>query len=167
MATLIIKGTPIVIASSGSAPNWSSGIIAALTALTEAVNAVTGTYDIAPQTQNIDANNSSNDVVITNLSFPITEVRAATIFYSVYRKTLDSGPADAEEVAEGGMFNIVYNAANPTGNKWEITRHFSGGADISFAITDSGQFEFTTTALTGISHTGIISYRAIAVLNEA
>lgn len=162
---LIIKGTTIEIPSSGQAPNWAPGIIAALRALTDAVNSVTGTYDIAPQTQNIDANNSSNDVPITNLAFPITEVRAATIFYSVYRKTEDSGPPDGEEVAEGGMINIVYNDSNPVSNKWEITRDYAGNARITFEISDIGQFSFSTTALTGINHTGIITFRAIAVLN--
>jgi hypothetical protein len=163
---LNIKGTIIEIPSSGQAPNWAPGIIAALRALTEAVNAVTGTYDVAPQTQNIDANNSSNDVPITNLAFPVAEVRSATIFYSVYRKTEDSGPADGQEMAEGGMITVVYNESNPVGNKWEITRDYAGLANISFSVTDTGQFEFSTTALTGINHTGIISFRAIAVLNS-
>jgi hypothetical protein len=163
---LNIKGTVVEIPSSGQSPNWSSGIIAALRALTEAVNAVTGTYDIAPQTQNIDANNSSNDITITNLAFPVSEVRSATIFYSVYRITEDSGPPDGEEVAEGGIITIVYNASNPVSNKWEITRDYAGNADITFEISDTGQFSFSTTALTGINHTGIITYRAIAVLNS-
>jgi hypothetical protein len=163
---LNIKGSVIEIPSSGQSPNWAPGIIAALRALTEAVNAVTGTYDVAPQTQNIDANNSSNDVVITNLAFPISEVRAATIFYSIYRKTEDSGPPDGQEVAEGGMLNIVYNESNPVSNKWEMTRDFAGDGKITFSITDTGQFQFSTTPLTGINHTGIISFRAIAVLNS-
>jgi hypothetical protein len=167
MAILLnIKGSPINIPSSGESPNWAPGIIAALRALTEAVNAVTGTYDIAPQTQNIDANNSSNDIPITNLAFPVSEVRSATIFYSVYRITEDSGPPDGQEVAEGGIITIVYNASNPVSNKWEITRDYAGNADITFEISDTGQFSFSTTALTGINHTGIITYRAIAVLNS-
>ena len=162
---LNIKGSVIEIPSSGQSPNWAPGIIAALKALTEAVNAVTGTYDVAPQTQNIDANNSSNDVPITNLAFPVSEVRSATIFYSVYRKTEDSGPPDGQELSEGGMITIVYNASNPVSNKWEITRDYAGDANISFEVSDTGQFSFSTTPLTGINHTGILSFRAIAVLN--
>lgn len=162
---LTIKGSIIEIPTSGQSPNWSNGIIAALRALTEAVNSVTGTYDIAPQTQNIDANNSSNDIPITNLTFPVSQVRAATIFYSVYRKTEDSGPTDSQEVAEGGMMTVCYNASNPVSQKWEITRDYAGDADITFSITDTGNFEFSTTSLTGINHTGIITFRAIAVLN--
>lgn len=163
---LSIKGTIVEIPSSSQQANWAPGIIAALRALTEAVNAVTGTYDVAPQTQNIDANNSSNDVPITNLAFPLSEVRSATIFYSVYRITEDSGSSDEQEVAEGGMITIVYNASNPVGNKWEITRDYAGDANITFEISDTGAFSFSTTPLTGINHTGIISFRAVAVLND-
>jgi hypothetical protein len=164
--TLTIKGTNVTIPTSGGSPNWASGIVSALEALTNAVNAVTGTYDVAPQTQNIDANNGSSNVALTNLVFPPSEVRAATIFYSVYRITEDSGANDDQEVAEGGMLNIVYNASNPVSNKWEVTRDYAGDASITFSVTDTGQVQFTTTSLTGINHTGIVSFRAISILND-
>jgi hypothetical protein len=164
--TLIIKGTPVSIPASGASPNWSEGIIEALEALTDAINAVTGTYDVPPQVQNIDANNSSNNVNVEDLVFPVSEVRSATIFYSVHRQTEDSGSGDEEEVAEGGIITIVYNASNSTNNKWEIAQQKAGEANISFTVTDLGQVQFSTTALTGINHTGTISYRAVAVLND-
>lgn len=167
MATrLIIKGTPVLIPDSGQSPNWSEGIIDAITALTEAVNAITGTYDVAPQVQNIDANNSSTNVTIDNLNFPPSDVRAATIYYSVYRLTEDSGPDDSQELAEGGTLQIVYNNANPVNNKWEIVNEFAGEAQISFNVTDLGQIRFSTTAMTGINHTGTLSFRAISILND-
>lgn len=162
---LIVKGTVIELPSSGQSPNWSSGIIQAIQALTAAVNAVTGTYDVAPQVQNIDANNNSTNVTITNLSFPISEVRSATILYAVHRITEDSGPADGQEVAEGGTITVVYNASNPTNNKWEIIRNYAGNANITFSITDTGQLRFSTTALTGINHEGTLSFRALSILN--
>lgn len=163
---LIIKGTAIEVPSSGQSPNWSSGIIEALQALTDAVNSVTGTYDVAPQVQNIDANNNSTNVTIANLAFPPSEVRSATIFYSVYRMTEDSGPPDGQEVAEGGTITVVYNASNPTNNKWEIAQYKAGEANITFSITDLGQFRFTTSPLTGINHVGSLSFRAISILNS-
>lgn len=165
--TLLIKGSPIVLSESGGSPNWAPGVIAALKALTDAVNSVTGTYDVQPQTQDISANNASTDVNITNLVFPSTEVRAATIFYSVYRKTDPSGPPDGEEVAEGGVILIVYNASNPVGNKFELARDFAGDAKIRFEISDTGQVTFTTQPLGGVDHIGTISFRAISVLNQA
>lgn len=163
--TITIKGTTIQFPSSGASPNWAPAIIEAIQALADAVNSVTATYDVPPQVQNIDANNSSTDVNVTNLNFPASEVRAATIYYTVYRKTEDSGPPDGQEVAEGGTLEIVYNESNPTGNKWELARTVVNDALITFSITDTGQIQFTTTPLTGINHTGIISFRAISILN--
>lgn len=163
---LIIKGTLVTIPSSGTGPNWAEGIIDAITALTEAVNAITGTYDVAPQIQNIDANNSSTNVTISNLIFPPAEVRSTVIYYSVYRMTEDSGVGDEQEVAEGGTLTLVYNASNPITNKWEIAQERVGNASISFSVTDLGQVQFSTTALTGINHVGTLSFRALSILNS-
>jgi hypothetical protein len=159
---LIIKGTVINIPSSGASPNWSPAIIEAFKALADAVNAITGTYDVAPQTQNIDANNSSTNIELANLNFPPADVRAATIFYTVYRKTTGIG---AQEVTEAGTLEVAFNDSRPSNQKWEIVRTGQGEGFIDFNITDLGQIRFTTTALTGNNHTGIVSYRAISILN--
>jgi len=165
MPRIIIKGTPIDFPNSGASPNWAPAIIEAIEALTDAVNSVTGTYDVAPQVQNIDANNSSNNVDLNNLNFPSSDVRAATVYYSVYRMTEDSGPPDGQELTESGTLEINFNDSRPVNQKWELVRSGQGEAQISFNITDLGQIQFSTTALTGINHTGIISYRAISILN--
>lgn len=165
MPTILIKGTPIAFPDSGSSPNWAPAVVEAVEALTDAVNSVTATYDVPPQVQNIDANNSSNDVNINNLNFPASDVRAATIFYSVNRQTEDSGPPDGQEVVEAGLLEINYNASRPTNQKWELIRTGGGDAKIDFTITDLGQVQFSTQPLTGISHTGIISFRALSILN--
>jgi len=166
MPRLVIKGTPVNIPDSSASPNWSSGIIEGFEALTEAINAVTGSFDVAPQALNIDANNSSNNVDVNNLNFPASEVRAATVYYSVFRKTQDSGPPDGQELAEAGTLEISYNDSRPIGEKWEIVRVFQGEGNISFNITDLGQIQFSTSPLTGINHEGILSYRAISILNS-
>lgn len=166
MPRLIIKGTPVQIPDSAASPNWAPGIIQGFEALADAVNAITGSFDVAPQVQNIDANNSSTNVNITNLSFPTSDVRAATVYYSVYRKTDPSGPPDGEEVSEGGTLEIVYNEARPSTQKWEIVRSGAGDAKIDFNVTDLGQIQFSTNALTGINHVGTLSFRAISILNS-
>jgi hypothetical protein len=166
MPIIIIKGTPIQFPDSGSSPNWAPAVIEAVEALTDAVNSVTATYDVPPQVQNIDANNSSVNVNINNLNFPATDVRSATIFYAVHRHTEDSGPPDGQEVTEAGTLEINYNASRPSSQKWELIRTGGSNAYIDFTVTDLGQIQFTTTALTGINHTGIISYRAIAIMNS-
>lgn len=163
---ITIKGTIIEYPSSAASPNWAPALIEFAQAVEEAINSIAGTFDVAPQVQNIDTNNPSTNIDITNLTFPISQVRAATIFYTVYRKTEDSGPPDGQEVSEEGTLEILYNASNPATEKWHMIRAGQGDAFINFDITDSGQITFTTTALTGISHTGIVAFRAIAVLNE-
>jgi hypothetical protein len=165
MAQITIKGTTFNLPASGSAPNWAPVILEVLEALSDAVNSVTATYDVAPQAQNIDANNSSNNVDLNNLSFPSSDVRSATIYYTVHRITEDSGPPDGQEVTEAGTLEISYNDSNPVTQKWEMVRSGQGDASIDFNITDLGQIQFSTTALTGINHTGIVAYRAIAILN--
>jgi hypothetical protein len=166
MPKLIIKGTPVNIPDSAASPNWAPGIIQGFEVIADALNSVVGSFDIPPQTQNIDANNSSTNVNISNLSFPTSEVRAATIYYSVYRKTEPSGPPDGQEVSEAGTLEIVYNESRPSTQKWEVVRSGAGDAQIDFNVTDLGQVQFSTTALTGINHIGIVSYRAISVLNS-
>ena len=165
MAIITIKGTEIDLPTSGSSPNWAPAIIEAIVALSDAVNSVTATYDVPPQAQNIDANNSSSNVELNNLSFPSADVRAATIYYTVYRVTDNSGPPDGQEVTEAGTLEINYNASYPVTQKWEIVRSSEGNGYITFNVTDLGQIQFSTTSITGINHTGIVSYRAISILN--
>jgi hypothetical protein len=165
MPTIIVKGTPIEVPNSGASPNWAPGIIEAIEALADAVNSVTATYDVPPQVQNIDANNSSNNVNINNLNFPASDVRAATVYYSVNRVTQNSCPPDGQEVVEAGTLEINYNSSRPVTQKWELIRSGGGDGKITFNITDLGQIQFSTQALTGIDHTGIISFRALAILN--
>lgn len=165
MPIITIKGTEIDIPSSGASPNWSPAIIEAFQAIADAVNSVTATFDVAPQAQNIDANNASTNIDLNNLIFPSADVRAATIYYTVYRITEPSGPPDGQEVTEAGTLEISYNASRPVTQKWELVRSGQNEAYIDFNITDLGQIRFSTTALTGINHTGIVSYRAIAIMN--
>jgi len=162
---LIIKGTPVELPESGQSPNWAPGIIEAIQALAEAVNSISGTYDVAPQVQDISDFPQNNKIDINNLVFPSEEVRAATIFYSVFRKTQPTEFESGEELTEAGTLQIVYNEGNDPGLKWEIQREFIGDAKIEFSIDDLGQVEFTTNQMTGTPHEGILSYRAISILN--
>ena len=167
MPIIVIKGTPINIPASGASPNHAPAIIEAFQAIADAISTFTGTFDVAPQTQNIDIHNSSSLIDINNLIFPPTDVRGVSVFYTVHRKTLETtlGAGDNQEVTETGTLELAYNASRGTGLKWEHARTGVGDAAIAFIVTDIGQVQFTTTALTGITHTGTISYRALAILN--
>ena len=168
MPNIIIKGTVINLPNSGSSPLWSPAILEAFQALADAVNVFTGTFDVAPQAKNIDIYNASLNIDIDNLIFPPTDVRAVTVFYTVYRKTVESAPlaGDSVEVAETGTLECVYNNSRPSNQKWEIGRMGESDASISFNVTDLGQVQFSTSSLTGINHTGILSYRALSILNS-
>ena len=163
---IIIKGTRINLPSSGASPLWSPAIIEAFQALADAVNTFAGSFDVPPQTQSIDIYNPGANIDIDNLVFPVSEVRSATIYYSVARKTNDSGPPDGVEVSESGTLEINYNNSRTSGNKWEVIREGSSESTVEFIVTDLGQVQFTTEALAGIDHTGTISYRALAILNS-
>lgn len=165
MPQILIKGTLINIPNSAQSANWAPGIIEAFQALADAVNVFTGTFDVAPQAQAIDAFNPGSNIPLDNLVFPPSEVRSATVYYTVYRKTEDSGPPDGVELAEGGTLELIYNNSRPSTQKWEVIRSGGGDAKIDFIVTDLGAVQFSTQSVTGINHTGIVSYRAISILN--
>lgn len=166
MPKITIKGTTINFPNSGASPSWAPSVIEFAQAVADAVNVFTGTFDVAPQVQAIDAFNPANNIDIDNLVFPPSDVRSATIYYTVYRKTENSGPPDGVELSEAGSLEIVYNDSRPSGQKWEIGRIGEGDSLVSFNVTDLGQVQLSTEALTGINHTGNISYRAISILNS-
>src|SRR6478736_9868096 len=109
MPIITIKGTEIDFPDSAASPNWAPSIIETVEALAEAVNSISASFDVAPQAQNIDANNSSSNFDLNNLNFPSSDVRAATIYYTVWRKTDNSGPPDGQEVTEAGTLEISFN----------------------------------------------------------
>lgn len=155
--TITIQGKDIEFPASGASPNWAPAIIQFAQAVEAALGSVTGVYDVAPQVQNIDAQNPGSNVDITALKFSSIDVVAVNILYGVVRST------DTNDIAEGGKISLVYNEGNSPGNKWEITRHYAGDGLITFSVTDTGQVRFTTTTLAGINHAGFITFRADSV----
>lgn len=93
---------------------------------------------------------------IPNLSFPVSNVRAAFIKYSVYRSTTTTNAVEA------GNIQVGYNTVLGT---WVLAQDRVGDASISFAISTSGQLSFSTTAYSGTGHTGVITYEARAMEN--
>jgi hypothetical protein len=149
---ITIQNKVIEFPESGASPNWAPAVVAFAQAVEAALASVVGSFDVAPQTQNIDASNPGTDVDITSLNFPPATVRSASVFYAVSRET------DSASAVEGGTFTIVYNADNPVTEKWELAQYK--------AITDTGQIRYSTTALAGSNHVGDIAFRAVAVLNN-
>jgi hypothetical protein len=155
-----IQNTLINFPSSGESPNWAQAIIDFAKAVELALASVVGPYDTPPQVYSM-ISNVNNNVIVPNLNFPTTAVRSAFIRYAVYRTT------STDVAYEAGSITVVYNPTNPVSNKWEITKDFIGDGKIDFIMADTGQMEFTTSALPGINHVGKITYTAQAVLQSA
>ena len=64
--------------------------------------------------------------------------------------------------------STMYNPNNPPGLKWTLTQGniIGNGAQVTFNITDSGQFQFSTTALSGSNHEGRIIFDARSLEQE-
>lgn len=154
-----IQGSPITLPSSGESPNWSPGIIEFTQAVEAALAASVGAFDVSPQIMNIDAYNGTG-ADITNLSFSTSNVRAAFIKYSVFRTT------NSTTAYEAGSLMTVYNPNGTIGSKWEVSRDYVGEGSIVFAISDTGVVSFTTTAISGTGHAGILSYSGAALLQS-
>lgn len=158
MPLITILGTVINFPDSGSAPQWSQAVIQFATLVSQAINSVIGSFDVPPQSLTIDGNNPGTNVSIPNLTFSTLSVRAAFIRYSVYRNT------SLSTAVEQGTILIAYNPTNPSGNLWEINQDKIGNAHITFSVTDTGEVEFSTTAISGTSHNGVIFYTAQSML---
>lgn len=155
---ITIGSTIIDFPNSGTSPNWASAVDAFAVAVEGALSGLVGPFDVPPQVLVIDSYNPGTNINIPSLSFSTSVVRGAFIRYTVYRST---SLTNAYEIGE---LRIVYNPTGPTNNKWEVGRQFVGDGEITFTVTDVGQVQFTTTALSGINHTGQLTFTAQALL---
>lgn len=158
MPQITISGQVIDFPDVAQSPVWAEAIIQFAEAVESALSSVAGAFDVAPQLYTMVSNANTN-VALPSLSFPTSQVQGALITYSVYRTT------NSTKVSEFGTLEITYNPDGPINNKWEIAREFTGNAQVTFTVTDTGQVEFSSTALTGSSHSGLIGYTAKALLN--
>ena len=159
MPLITIAGTPISFPDEASSPSWAESVILFAETVATALNSVVGPYDVVSQQMVIDAYNTpSAGAIIPNLAFSPSTVQAAYIKYSVFRNT------NTTTVSETGQIVVVYNASNPSSNKWAIARDRVGDALVSFSISDAGQVAFLIdSALTGTSYNGKITFQASAL----
>lgn len=157
MPTINIQGTIINFPESAQSPNWADPIIQFAEAVAAALQSVAGPFDVPPQIF-VMTSNANTDVSLPSLAFPTSDVRGATIMYTVFRTTT------TDTAYEEGHIEVVYNPDNPIGNKWDISREYTGDGKITFSITDNGQVQFTSALLPGLNHVGSIGYTAKSLL---
>lgn len=150
---ITIQGTVIPFPVGGTEQDWSEAVVDFAVAVENALNFAIGTYDIPPQVFSLDSLNPGT-LEVTNLAFPISQVRSAVIGYSVAR-TAD-GPLSA---VESGEIFINYDE-NRAGAKWYLNVERLDLAGCDFTISDDGQVSITTTALGVTGHQGKMSFSA-------
>jgi hypothetical protein len=158
MPLIVINGQPIQFPDDGASPDWAPAIIQFAEAVEAVLNSVAGTFDVPNQTFDISSYNPGTNINIPALNFPIADVQAANVTYSVYRNT------SLNTAEETGTMYINYNPNGTPGSLWELSIDKEGNGDITFNILDSGQMQFTTTTLTGLNHTGSIAFSARSLL---
>lgn len=155
MPIITIGGTPIDFPNTGRTPVWSESVIQFAQAVESALSGIVSTGDVAKQSFVLtSSHNPGTNITLTGLSFSTALVRAGFIRYSVYRTT------STTQVYEAGEMTVIYNASNPATQKWELQQERVSDASITFSIDDAGQFSFSTSAIAGASHTGLISFVA-------
>lgn len=159
MPSINIQGTIIDFPDSAQSPNWADPIIQFALAVQQALSSVAGPFDVPPQIF-VMTSNANTNVALPSLSFPTSNVQGALIEYTVFRTTSTS------TAAEFGTIEISYNPAGPVGNKWDISREYTGNGQVTFSITDNGQMQFSSALLPGVNHQGKIGYLAKALLNS-
>jgi len=157
-----IQGNLIEFPESAESPNWAEAMVQFGLAVEAALAAVVGAFDVAPQALILDPYNPGTNIDITALSFPTSTVRSAFIRYAVFRTTT------LEQSEESGEILILYNPNGPVNNKWQLAQRILGDSEskISFNITDAGQIRFSTTALSGSSHSGKLTFVAQSILQS-
>lgn len=161
MPTLIINNIPIAFPNDAASPDWAPAVIAFAVAVANSLGNVVNPSDVFPQVFSINSYNSASNISIPALSFPTATVLAVFIHYAVYRTTSSANASEAGDII------LLYNPNNATGSKWTLSQgNITGiGGQISFNVTDGGQVQFSTTALAGSGHTGVISFDARALPN--
>lgn len=149
-----IAGTSFVLPQQGDSPPWGDELSSILEALISVANNVVGTGDILTTSFAL-ANNISSVTNITGLSFDTSQVRSAIINYSIYRST------NSNELSECGIMIATYKS---TANTWEFSQYSVGDSNVTITLTTSGQFQYTSSNLSGTSYSGKMKFSARAFL---
>ena len=169
---ITVNNTVIDFPASAQSPNWAPALIEFAQNTAEALDGISGEFDISPQVIDILNDGAEHGVASPSksLSFSTSSVRAAVIRYSVYRKD-----STGYRHAETGLLSIVYNPDGTAGSKWETQREFTGNktpegsagsatSGVLFRVDDSGQVYYTAVPIfSDAQYLGKLSFAAQAL----
>lgn len=102
---------------------------------------------------------ANNQVALTNVNgllFDPGVVRSVEVTYNVYRSTATVPSGNAET----GKFTLVYDDNAPVNSKWSVGQQKVGEAGIVISVLDSGQFQYMSSNIAGLSYFGLMKFSA-------
>tara|TARA_R110000803_G_scaffold187128_5_gene249502 strand:- start:1066 stop:1551 length:486 start_codon:yes stop_codon:yes gene_type:complete len=157
---ITIQNKVIQFPESAESPNWAPAMVAFAEAVEAALATLTGVYDVPPQVFSILSDVNASQVDITPLAFPPASVSRVDIIYSVIRSS--DTPALA---SEGGTIQLFYHGT--TGWDMTVTKQNDAGINFFISADSIGQISYTTpTGIGGSGFSGLISFKAIAILDS-
>lgn len=128
--------------SDGQDPGWGEDSTGWATAVTDVLNTILSPGDILETTFDINDNQTS-PLEIQGFAFDSSVSRSASIVYSAYRTSTDFPAGHAET----GTITIIYDNNASVGQKWKLAQIKNGDSGVLFAISDLGQFTYTSTQI--------------------
>ena len=152
---LIVNGTSYQYPNVGEDPNWGEDATAWSQAVTEVLSTLLAPGDILQTKVSIN-NNITVLTNVTGLLFDPGTARAANIDYAIYRTSTSTTSGNSE----AGTILISYDDSASAGSKWQMSQRVSGGAGVSFFITDLGQVQYKSSDIGSVGYVGNIVFRA-------
>lgn len=146
---LIINTQVFNYPSPGDAPGWGEDATDAFAALVAYVNGISPPTDIVLASANL-VDNVSVPTTIANLVFNSSLIYGAIVEMTIQRSN------NSTTATEIDTLDLVYS-----NGQWYMDRQQTGtDTGVVFSITNSGQLQYTTTALGGSNYSGIMVVRA-------
>ncbi len=152
---LIVNGNTYNYPVAGEDPQWGDEASAWAEAVTDTLASLAGSDDILTTDATI-SNNISVETDVNGLLFNTATIRSAVINYAI-RRTSTLNPSG---VIENGLIELVYDNNASSGNKWLMTIHSNGNAQVSLSITDAGQVQYKSSDIDSAGYNGTITFNA-------
>lgn len=156
---VFIGGTQYMVPKAGANPPYGEQLNAYLKALGAAYATLVGVGDL-PETAAPILNNQTSAVVVEGLSFDSTQIRSASVDYQITRTVTGNN------LEETGSILMLYNPLSSAGSQWTYIREAQGNSFVDFTINDAGEVMYVSSNFVGTSYTGIIKFKARAILQS-